>query len=317
MSGTGKKGKYVFLLGLLLLLAGTARLSADQRLPIIDAHSQLEHEIAPEQIVRLMDQAQVSRTILAARRKTTIGDMIMLARKYPDRITAAVRIKGAAYQDKPVGAFKIFLAKQTKHPEFAAMAEVLMFHARKTDKKGRTIAPEVAFPPGSDKPEAALEVALSRGWPFIIHIEFASLGARRAEYMNKMEAMLRAHPRHPFLLIHMGQLGPAQVERLLAAHLNLYFIPAHTTPVTISESHEPWTPMFDGGILSPPWRRLILRHPDRFVLGFDNVWARQWNELYVPQVRLWRRALGAMPDAVAHAVAHRNAERLWHLPPAQ
>jgi hypothetical protein len=112
-----------------------------------------------------MDQAQVSRTVLAARRKTTIEDVIALARKYPDRTTAAVRIKGAAYRDKPVSAFRKFLAKQTNHPKFARMAEVLMYHARKTDKKGRTIAPEVAILPGSDKPAAALEVALSKGWP--------------------------------------------------------------------------------------------------------------------------------------------------------
>lgn len=71
-----------------------------------------------------MDQAQVSRTVLAARRKTTIKNMIALARKYPDRTTAAVRIKGAAYRDKPVSAFRKFLAKQTNHPEFARMAEV-------------------------------------------------------------------------------------------------------------------------------------------------------------------------------------------------
>jgi len=258
MRGKGQERNLVFfLLALLLLIAVPARLSAQQRLPIIDAHSQLEHEIAPEQIIRLMDQAQVSRTILSARRKTTINDMIMMARKYPGRITAAVRIKGGAYQDKPVAAFKKFLAGQLQHPEFAAMAEVLMYHARKTDQKGRTIAPEVAFPPGGAKPAAALDVALSKGWPFIIHIEFASLGAQRAEYMAGMESMLRAHPEHPFLLIHMGQLGPEEAARLLVAHPNFHLIPAHATPVTLAESREPWTPMFDGGVLSAPWRELI------------------------------------------------------------
>jgi len=175
----------------------------------------------------------------------------------------------------------------------------------------------VAFPPGNAKPAAALDVALSKGWPFIIHIEFASLGARRAQYMNGMEAMLRAHPEHPFLLIHMGQLRPEEAGRLLAAHPNLHFIPAHTTPVTLAESREPWTPMFDDGTLSATWRDLILRYPDRFVLGFDNVWARHWKEFYLPQVKLWRRALSDMPDAIAHAVAHRNAERLWNLPPVR
>lgn len=115
----------------------------------------------------------------------------------------------------------------------------------------------------------------------------------------------------------MGQLRLKEVARLLSAHPNIYFMPAHTTPITLDESHEPWTALFAGKKLLAPWRDLILRHPDRFVLGFDNVWARHWKEFYLPQGKLWRQVLGEMPDAVAHAVAHRNAERLWRLPPAK
>ena len=308
---------YPLILLISFLLAQSSRMSAEERLPIIDAHSQLEHAILPERVIDLMNRAQVSRTILAARRNTTIKDMISLARRYPDRITAAVRTKGGAYQNKPVIKFQGFLKKQLKHPEFAAMAEVLMFHARKTNKKGKTIAPEVAFPPGHAKPEAALEAARSRGWPFIIHIEFAKLGKRRAEYMAGMESMLRTNPEHPFILIHMGQLGPKEAGRLLAVHSNLHFIPAHTTPITLAKSREPWTPLFVGENLSAPWRDLILRYPNRFVLGFDNVWASHWESFYIPQVKLWRKVLGKMPSTVGHAVAHRNAERLWKLPPAK
>ena len=129
--------------------------------------------------------------------------------------------------------------------------------------------------------------------------------------------MLRADPGHPFVLIHMAQLGPEEVARLIATHPNLYFIPAHATPVTLDRTREPWTAMFTGRRLAPPWRALILRYPERFVLGFDNVWANHWEKLYLPQVALWREALSDLPDDVAHAVAHRNAERLWRLPPAK
>ena len=61
----------------------------------------------------------------------------------------------------------------------------------------------------------------------------------------------------------------------------------------------------------------MVRHPGQFVLGFDHVWAKHWEKYYLPQVRLWRSALAALPDEVAHAVAHGNAERLWNLPPAK
>lgn len=296
--------------------AGSAALAAD-RLPIIDAHSQAGDGIALARIIELMDDAGVSRTILSARGSTSIRDMVQLARSHPDRITAAVRSKGGAYQDKAPQAFRKFLAKQLKFKEFSAMAEVLIYHAEKTSRTGRTIAPEVAFAPGHEKVGIALEAALDRGWPFIPHIEFASLGADRDRYMRELEALLRDHPRHPFLLIHMGQLGAGEVARLIATHPNLHFITAHTTPVTLSRTREPWTPMFEGRRLAPQWRAVILRHPDRFVLGFDNVWPDHWEKLYLPQVRLWREALAELPDDVAHKVAHGNAERLWRLPPAR
>ena len=289
------------------LLAGCSGGVSAHPIPLIDAHSQIEAAIAPERVIELMDAAGVSRTILSARHGTSVGAMVDLARRHPDRITAAVRSKGAAYQVKPLRVFRAFLDKQARFPEFAAIAEVLMFHAKKINKKGKTVAPKVAFPPGHNKVAPALDLALGRGWPFIAHIEFASLGAARESYMTRFEAMVRAHPRHPFVLIHMGQLDAGEVARLIAAHPNIYFITAHVTPVTLAESREPWTAMFKGRELLPQWRALMVRHPARFVLGFDNVWANHWEKFYLPQVRLWREALAALPDEVAHAVAHGNA----------
>ena len=51
------------------------------------------------------------------------------------------------------------------------------------------------------------------------------------------------------------------------------------------------------------------------MLGFDNVFEEHWGRLYVEQVALWREALATLPRDVAHAIAHRNAERLWKLNP--
>jgi predicted TIM-barrel fold metal-dependent hydrolase len=299
---------------LLCLLCLTATPSWAGEIPIIDAHSQLERKVAPERVIELMDAAGVSRTILAARRGTSVKDMKAFAARHPDRITAAVRTKGGAYQDKDLAAFQAFLAKQTKSRQFAAMAEVLIFHHIKRNKKGKVVAPEVAYPLDHEKVRAALAVTLERGWPFIAHIEFASLGFERDSYMAGSEAMLDAHPDHPFILIHLGQLDPGEIARLIAAHANISFITAHSNPITVKRSREPWTDMFRGEQLAPPWRALIVAHPDRFVLGFDNVWANHWEELYLPQVVLWRKVLADLPEDVAHALAHRNAERLWRLP---
>lgn len=305
-------GRITALLGLFCLAATPAWAG---EIPIIDAHSQLEQKVASERVIALMDEAGVSRTILAARRGTRVKDLKAFAARHPDRITAAVRTKGDAYQDKDLAAFQAFLAKQTKSRQFAAMAEVLVYHHEKRNKKGKVIAPEVAFPPDNEKVQAALAVTLEKGWPFIAHIEFASLGAKRDSYMAKFEAMLDAHPDHPFVLIHMGQLDSGEVARLIAAHVNIFFITAHTNPITVKRSREPWTDMFSGERLAPSWRALIVAHPDRFILGFDNVWANHWEKLYLPQVALWRKVLVDLPEDVAHALAHRNAERLWRLPP--
>ena len=279
---------------------------------LIDSHSQIDQYIAIEEIIPLMDEAGVFRTILAARDRRAPEDVIALARRYPARITPAVRIKG-----QKVAAIE----KQTEQGTYGAMAEVLMWHREKTRhvvtrKDGTIVAPpRVVMPP--DDPTVAKLLALTRkkGWPFIAHIEFASAGADREPFMEKFEDLLRRHPDHPFVLIHMGMLGFEDVRRLIETHPNIHFIPAHSDPFSVKKSDNPFTKMFKGGLLAPAWKALVNRHSDRFILGFDMVWSREWQRHYVKEVGLWRKALNDLPDLVARAVAHGNAERLWRLPP--
>jgi hypothetical protein len=71
--------------------------------------------------------------------------------------------------------------------------------------------------------------------------------------------------------------------------------------------------MFDGRNLSADWKQLMIKHPDRFIMGFDMVFPEMWGQFYLGQVALWREAIKQLPVEVAHAFAHGNAERLWHL----
>jgi predicted TIM-barrel fold metal-dependent hydrolase len=193
------------------------------------------------------------------------------------------------------------------------MAEVILYHAQKGSK-----APEWIVPISSPQVRAALKAALERKWPFIPHIEFAAAFPReRKRFMADLEAMLRAHPDHPFLLIHMAQLDTEEAGRLIEAHPNVYFMTSHSNTLMVSKSAQPWTNLFDGAELAPDWRKLILKHPDRFILAFDNVFAEHWGDYYLEQIALWRKTLKTLPAAVAHAIAHRNAERLWRLPPVE
>ncbi|MCF8179080.1 MAG: amidohydrolase [Sulfuritalea sp.] len=276
----------------------------------VDAHSQLPGGLDPGEIIPLMNQAGVWRTILSARNDRDPEDVEKFTAEHPDRITAAVRSKGRSFiKNSPE--FKSLVSRQMSQPVYKAMAEVLLFHAQKGKK-----APRIEV--GIDSPQVRqlLDITIAKKWPFIAHYEFKAAGSDTSRFMKEFEATLRAHPTHPFVLIHMGQLDAAEARRLIAAHGNVNFLMSHSNPVTRAENPgQPWANLFAGDQLSREWLEVILANPERFMLAFDNVWPEHWGRLYLDQAELWRKSLSSLPPAVAHAIAHGNAERLWGLAP--
>jgi hypothetical protein len=257
-----------------------------------------------------MDDAGVYRTILAARSGRKPEDIADFAEEHVERIVPAVRTKSRAYNNNSQKYYKK-MRKQLSSGRFGAMAEILLYHAQKGNK-----APEVIVYPNDKRVLFALEESITKGWPFVIHIEFQSLSkSKRQRFMEEMEGMLKAYPEHQFALNHMGQLKASEVNRLLKTYKNLYFLTAHTNPIIIRHSKQPWTNVFEGGRLATVWKELILQYPDRFIFALDNVWDRHWKEFYPDQIKHWRAALIDLPPHVAHALAHENAERLWKIPP--
>jgi predicted TIM-barrel fold metal-dependent hydrolase len=281
-------------------------------IPIIDAHSQADHHVDLDGIVPLMDKAGIARVILATRGRLNFRELADFARRHPGRITASVRTKGRVYDENRDKYYRRLRA-QLAMPEFGAMAELLIYHAAKHQRG----APEVVMNLDSPQVAAAVTGAKEKGWPIVLHFEFASFPGDRKKLMRDLESFLRSHRPHPVALIHLGQLQAPEARRLLAAHANVYFMASHANPVMVNRSNQPWVNMFDGDRLAPQWRALVLRHPGRFVLAFDNVWAEHWEHLYLPQVAVWRKALAGLPPEAAHKFAHGNAERLWRLPPAK
>lgn len=204
-------------------------------------------------------------------------------------------------------------------PQFGAMAEVLMYHAQKGLKRQR--APLVIVYPDDERVQTALNYAIKKNWPFVVHIEFRRAGSLGYGFMTKLEALLMRYPEHPFVLIHMGQLNHVAVRNLIEVHNNIYFIASHSTSIqaspirVVKKSDDPRTNMFDGKHLSADWKQLMIKYPDRFILGFDNVWPEHWGQYYLDQIKVWREAIKELPPDVVHAFTHRNAERLWRLPP--
>lgn len=299
---------------LLLFALGSVR-GESSGLPFIDAHSQFDEDISPDHVIKYLTRAGVTQVVLSTRGKVTPSEFLDIGAKYPGCIVHSVRTKGRAYDENQPGYYKQ-LNEQMAQPAFQAMSEIILAHAPKGDR-----AREVYLEAETPQVQAAVKQALAKGWPLVLHYEFRWLTSTygvqaRAKRMKELTSLLSRYPQHPFALIHMAQLDASDAASLLAAHANVFFLTSHANPVKVSKSTQPWTDMFEGDDLAPDWTALILRYPDRFIFAIDNVWPEDWSEKYVRQVDFWRKALSKLPDEVAHAVAHGNAERLWKLPAA-
>lgn len=69
----------------------------------------------------------------------------------------------------------------------------------------------------------------------------------------------------------------------------------------------------DDGQLCPEWRALILKYPDRFMIGSDT-WINQRWLYYDELMKAYRLWLGGLPPEVARQVAWNNGARLFGLP---
>ena len=69
----------------------------------------------------------------------------------------------------------------------------------------------------------------------------------------------------------------------------------------------------DDGQLCPEWRALILKYPDRFMIGSDT-WINQRWLYYDDLMKAYRLWLGGLPPEVARQVAWNNGASLFGLP---
>lgn len=285
--------------------------AAEDELYFIDAHSQVDHKVVPlNKVISIMKQNGVSHTILSARGKLTGKELLAFASQYPEYISPAVRTKGGPYE---AGSAKFYKAINTQvaSRKYSAMAEVLLYHAKKGNK-----APEIIVYPDDKRVQVALNYAIENGWPFVVHIEFASLhGEERKKFMRVFKQMLDQHPEHPFILTHLGQLSKEGCLRLIENHKNVYFYTGRTNPAAVESSNQPWTNVFEGDRLDPEWKDFFVLYPNRFIFALDNVFTEHWSDFYRKQMNFWKSGLAELPTDIAHLIAHGNAENLWHIAP--
>jgi predicted TIM-barrel fold metal-dependent hydrolase len=294
-----------------LLVVGTNSIAASE-LYFVDAYSEVEETItALDVIIKNMDRENVYRTILAARGQRKPRDIVAFAGRNRGRIIPAVRtVSVDYYKNKP--RYYESLRRQVDSGRFRAMGQVALYAIQKGD-----FTHEVTVRPGAQQVQAALKAAVRQGWPFIVHLEFEGMGGvNRKHYMEDFEKLVQTYPEHPFLLYSMGQLVHQDARNLLLKYKNIYFLTMHVNPVVnFSRVQSAWVNIFEGDALKPEWKNLFLEFPERFVFALGNVWDAHWNNDYPKQMEYWRSALAELPEHVAHAIAHGNAERLWNIPP--
>ena len=273
----------------------------------IDAHSQVDHNVVPlNKIISLMDSAGVRKTILSTRGNLKGKALLELSKENPGRVTPAVRTKGEPYETGSKKYYEL-LKKQIATKQYHAIAEVLLYHAKKGNK-----APEVIVYPDDKRVQVALNYAIENNWPCVVHIEFAALhGEKQKKFMSEFKQMLNQHPNQPFVLTHMGQLSKNRCLRLIKNHKNVHFHTGWSNPAAVENSNQPWTNVFDGDRLASEWKDLFMQYPHRFIFALDNVFAEHWSDFYRKQMNFWKKGLAKLPPDVSHLVAHGNAERLW------
>lgn len=119
------------------------------------------------------------------------------------------------------------------------------------------------------------------------------------------------------LMAHTPSKG--QRARIIWAHTGIGGAPAARVdqlmsryPLLMGElSYRPGLTC-EGGKLCPEWRQLILKYPNRFLIGSDT-WINQRWEYYEDLMKGYRVWLGDLPEAVARRIAWDNGASLFGL----
>ena len=293
----------------------------NNQLYFIDAHSQLDHKSGGiEVVLKRMSENNVKKTLLASRSKMPVKDILKFSDEYPNKIIPLLRTKyGKLMKRNPEKYFKKVM-KLINAGNLRGNGEILVFHAQKRKQYGK-IPAEVAYNFTDKEIMYVMKRIMKKNWPVMLHLEFRALEFGRISeeksskfnkqiYLKQLENLLKNYPENSFVLNHLGQLNSEDVAILIKGHKNIYFTTAHSGP----NVKKIWTKVFNGKSFKSDWKTLFVTYSDRFVFAMDNVWEREWvSEKYSDEIQLWRTALAQLPDNVARAIAHKNAERLWNL----
>lgn len=157
-----------------------------------------------------------------------------------------------------------------------------------------------------------LKLAVKYDVPVMIHTEFSR--------PNYMLAICERHPKSKIIWAHAGAvLKPVHVDEVMQKCPNVWSGMAARDPWRyVSNQHTDVN-----GKLFPEWKSLMLKYPDRFMVGSDTVWPVEqldsWNEAdtgWQELGRFWtfhRSWLAQLPVDVASKIKRDNALKLFKL----
>ncbi len=115
-----------------------------------------------------------------------------------------------------------------------------------------------------------------------------------------VEILIRHNARSRIIWAHTGfSLAPERVAALLERHPTLWGELSYRGGITDST-----------GKLTPVWRALFERYPDRFLIGSDTWINERWMS-YGDIIAGYRRWLDQLPPDIAAKIAHGNAKALF------
>jgi hypothetical protein len=115
-----------------------------------------------------------------------------------------------------------------------------------------------------------------------------------------VEILIRHNDRSRIIWAHTGFfLAPERVAALLDKHPALWGELSYRGGITD-----------EGGKLTPAWRALFERYPDRFLIGSDTWTNDRWAN-YGAIIAGYRRWLAQLPPEIAAKIAHGNAKALF------
>jgi hypothetical protein len=264
---------------LLLALAATGARAADSAtMPIFDAHLHYNWEPAPhfplEKVLSLFRENKVTGILATSRPNDGTRALVEAKRRdlwvVPFIRPYRVRADIQTWMDDPT--IQDLIDTEYKRGYYAGVGE---FHL-----SGKAAATQWV--------KRTVDFAVERNLYLHAHADDEAL-----------EILFAHNPKSRIIWAHTGfSTAPDKVAAYLERYPALWCELSYRYGIT------------DGAKLTPEWKRLFERYPDRFLLGSDTWTDQRWDS-YGSIMAEYRAWLAQLPKGVAEKIAFRNAEQMF------